>query len=76
VSPAAEASGDGEEAARQLQLLAGGVNLPHPAKAATGGEDAFFVTDARGGAAGVADGVSAWANEGIDAALYSRSLCL
>ena len=64
--------GEEEAAPQVLQLLAGGVNLPHPAKAGKGGEDAFFVTDAHGGAAGVADGVSAWANEGIDAALYSR----
>ena len=53
---------------RLMVLLAGGVNLPHPAKAETGGEDAFFVSR---GAVGVADGVSAWAREGINAALYS-----
>ena len=47
---------------------AGGVNIPHPAKADTGGEDAFFIS--RGGV-GVADGVSAWAREGVNAALYS-----
>ena len=72
-APAHAGSGsEDEEAAPQLQLLAGGVNLPHPAKEDRGGEDAFFVSDAHGGAAGVADGVSAWANEGINAALYSR----
>jgi protein phosphatase PTC7 len=60
----------GEEAA--VELLAGGVNLPHPGKAATGGEDAFFVSAAHGGGVGVADGVSSWALEGVDAALYSR----
>ena len=47
---------------------AGGVNIPHPAKADTGGEDAFFISR---GAVGVADGVSAWAREGVNAALYS-----
>ena len=30
------------------------------------------MTTAHGGAAGVADGVSAWAREGVDAALFSR----
>ena len=53
---------------RQMVMIAGGVNLPHPAKAETGGEDAFFVSR---GAVGVADGVSAWARDGINAALYS-----
>ncbi len=48
--------------------IAGGINIPHPAKAETGGEDAFFISR---GAVGVADGVSAWAREGVNAALYS-----
>lgn len=55
-----------------VELLAGGVNLPHPGKAASGGEDAFFVSAVHGGGIGVADGVSGWAQEGVDAALYSR----
>ena len=63
---------EAELAVLQLEILAGGVNLPHPAKQATGGEDAFFTSTAHGGAVGVADGVSAWSREGVDAALYSR----
>ena len=49
-------------------------------KAAKGGEDAHFVL-AEGGdgkrkhsAAGVADGVGGWAQQGVDAGLYSRQL--
>ncbi|BDA47398.1 probable protein phosphatase 2C 26 at C-terminar half [Coccomyxa sp. Obi] len=71
----AESSVDeAESAVLQLEILAGGVNLPHPAKQATGGEDAFFTSTVHGGAVGVADGVSGWSREGIDAALYSRKL--
>ncbi len=69
----AESSVDEAELALlQLGILAGGVNLPHPAKQATGGEDAFFTSTVHGGAVGVADGVSGWSREGVDAALYSR----
>ena len=59
-----------EEISRQFRssCIAGGINIPHPAKAETGGEDAFFISR---GAVGVADGVSAWAREGVNAALYS-----
>jgi hypothetical protein len=40
-----------------------------------GGEDAFFICHHLGmGAIGVADGVSGWAEEGVDPAEYSRSL--
>jgi serine/threonine protein phosphatase PrpC len=49
--------------------------IPHEAKAAKGGEDAFFVSPARGGAFGVADGVGGWASEGVDVAAYSRAIC-
>lgn len=45
-------------------------------QAATGGEDAFFLSDAFSGALGVADGVSAWAADGIDPGEYSRCLML
>ena len=41
-------------------------------QAATGGEDAFFVSDLGDGAVGVADGVSGWADDGVDPADYSR----
>ena len=41
-------------------------------QAATGGEDAFFVSDHGDGAVAVADGVSGWADDGVDPADYSR----
>lgn len=39
-----------------------------------GGEDAHFIWSGHPGAMGVADGVSAWAEDGIDAGEYSRVL--
>eukprot|EP00742_Colponemidia_sp_Colp-10_P002956 GILJ01003154.1.p1 GENE.GILJ01003154.1~~GILJ01003154.1.p1 ORF type:complete len:277 (-),score=47.54 GILJ01003154.1:182-1012(-) len=45
--------------------------IPHPEKAAKGGEDAFFASKR---ALAVADGVGGWADSGVDPALYSRSL--
>jgi hypothetical protein len=48
--------------------------LPHPEKAHYGGEDAFFVSAAGGGALGVADGVGGWAESGVNPAAYSRTL--
>lgn len=45
--------------------------IPHPAKAAKGGEDAYFVHSR---ALGVADGVGGWAGTGVDPALFSRAL--
>lgn len=50
-----------------------GVVLPHPDKAETGGEDAFFVSSHGRGAFGVADGVGGWNLEGVDPSRYSRS---
>lgn len=41
---------------------------------ATGGEDAYFISPAGHGAVGVSDGVSAWAEDGIDPGEYSRTL--
>jgi protein phosphatase PTC7 len=40
----------------------------------TGGEDAFFISQAGHGAVAVSDGVSAWAEDGIDPGEYSRTL--
>lgn len=54
-----------------MQNHAGAV-LPHPEKAETGGEDAFFVTSHGQGAFGVADGVGGWNLEGVDPSRYSR----
>jgi hypothetical protein len=59
---------------RTLSLCAGGVSLPHPSKAKTGGEDAFFVSAAGCGALGVADGVGSWSADGIDPAAYAIGL--
>jgi protein phosphatase PTC7 len=48
--------------------------IPHPDKAAKGGEDYYFIAD-DGRTVGVADGVGGWANvPGADAARYSRDL--
>jgi len=47
--------------------------IPHPAKRAKGGEDAYFISDDMK-AIGVADGVGGWGDIGVDPALYSRML--
>jgi len=47
--------------------------IPHPAKIAKGGEDAFFIDNSTG-TIGVADGVGGWEALGVDSGLYSRSL--
>lgn len=66
--------------ARALRLALFPVSRAHPDKAAKGGEDAHFVLAAeptgarRVTAAGVADGVGGWADQGVDAGLYSRAL--
>nr|GEU87488.1 probable protein phosphatase 2C 80 [Tanacetum cinerariifolium] len=58
---------------KTLKLLSGSSYLPHPDKEATGGEDAHFIcVDEQ--VIGVADGVGGWADVGINAGLYSRSL--
>lgn len=54
-----------------LRLESGASMLPHPAKVARGGEDAFFI---EGDWVGVADGVSGWAALGVNSGLYSRDL--
>ena len=81
-SSSADASSSGRA------ILSGSACMPHPLKRDSGGEDANFILlseqpksdDAerkRGrvlGVIGVADGVSAWAEEGVDAGTYSRKL--
>ncbi|CAM6088100.1 unnamed protein product [Calypogeia fissa] len=47
--------------------------IPHPDKVAKGGEDAYFISSC-GGFLGVADGVSGWAEENVDPALFSKEL--
>ncbi|XBJ27193.1 hypothetical protein VPH35_004494 [Triticum aestivum] len=59
-------------ASSTLLLTSGAAILPHPSKAATGGEDAYFIE--HNGWFGVADGVGQWSFEGINAGLYAREL--
>ena len=56
---------------RSCVLEAAAALLPHPEKAATGGEDAAFCGD---GVYGVFDGVGGWASRGVDAGAFSRQL--
>lgn len=58
----------------QLTLVAGAWMIPHVEKAEKGGEDAYFISGVGLGGVGVADGVSGWADEGIDPAEYPRKL--
>ncbi|MCI33790.1 putative protein phosphatase 2C 55-like, partial [Trifolium medium] len=58
---------------KPLKMLSGSCYLPHPAKVATGGEDAHFIC-ADEQVIGVADGVGGWANVGVDAGLFAREL--
>ena len=55
----------------EIQLESGVAVLPHPAKAATGGEDASFTRD---GCYAVFDGVGGWASKGVDSGAFSRAL--
>jgi len=48
-------------------------SIPHPAKVAKGGEDAYFLSSDMK-VIGVADGVGGWGDIGVDPALYSKSL--
>ncbi|CAM6050192.1 unnamed protein product [Sphagnum compactum] len=58
----------------ELAFVVGASVIPHPDKVEKGGEDAYFISDYGGGVLGVADGVSGWAAEDVDPALYSREL--
>jgi len=49
----------------------GCVQIPHPEKAKTGGEDAFFVSEY---AIGVADGVGSYSYHGINPGIFSKRL--
>ncbi|XP_042426271.1 uncharacterized protein LOC122014157 [Zingiber officinale] len=55
-----------------LFLSSGAAIIPHPSKASTGGEDAYFIS--LDNWFGVADGVGQWSLEGINAGLYAREL--
>ncbi|KVI03723.1 hypothetical protein Ccrd_017996 [Cynara cardunculus var. scolymus] len=58
----------------ELCIRVGTQLIPHPKKAAKGGEDAFFVSSYNGGVIAVADGVSGWAEKDVDPAQFSREL--
>ncbi|KAG1330765.1 putative protein phosphatase 2C BIPP2C1 [Cocos nucifera] len=58
--------------APSLSLSSGAAILPHPSKALTGGEDAYFVACKNW--FGIADGVGQWSLEGINAGLYAQEL--
>ena len=69
----------GPSGTTSLCLEAAAKVIPHPAKAKSGGEDAHMILPATGegailGAYAVYDGVGAWANEGVDSGLFSRTL--
>ena len=49
--------------------------IPHPEKAAKGGEDAFFASKDKK-VFGVFDGVGGWADHGVDPGKYSKQLAL
>ncbi|XP_050260397.1 probable protein phosphatase 2C 62 isoform X4 [Quercus robur] len=55
-----------------LVLYSGAALLPHPSKALTGGEDAYFVAGQNW--LGVADGVGQWSLEGMNAGQYAQEL--
>lgn len=55
-----------------LQLFSSAALLPHPSKALTGGEDAYFVACQNW--LGVADGVGQWSLEGVNPGHYAREL--
>lgn len=55
-----------------VRLVAGAHMIPHVDKVDKGGEDAYFISRVGLGGVGVADGVSGWADEGIDPAEYPR----
>lgn len=57
-----------------LRLAVAAHEIPHPAKASYGGEDAFFISQQGSTAFGVADGVGGWVNSGINPAEYSKTL--
>ncbi|KAL4452019.1 hypothetical protein ABPG75_007681 [Micractinium tetrahymenae] len=71
---ATPAAGPAAPVAPRLRLQFGVKNIPHPRKAHYGGEDAFFVSEAGGGRAGIADGVGGWQEAGINPADYSKNL--
>jgi serine/threonine protein phosphatase PrpC len=76
ITPSSRDAGDVLDAATRVELafVVGASVIPHPDKVEKGGEDAYFISDYGGGVLGVADGVSGWAAEDVNPALYSREL--
>eukprot|EP00240_Pyramimonas_obovata_P004297 CAMPEP_0118927678 /NCGR_PEP_ID=MMETSP1169-20130426/5098_1 /TAXON_ID=36882 /ORGANISM="Pyramimonas obovata, Strain CCMP722" /LENGTH=383 /DNA_ID=CAMNT_0006869497 /DNA_START=344 /DNA_END=1495 /DNA_ORIENTATION=- len=58
---------------KSILLNSGAASIPHPDKKEKGGEDSYFVA-AGGKWIGVADGVGGWAELGVDAGEYARTL--
>eukprot|EP00933_Yihiella_yeosuensis_P050666 TRINITY_DN48464_c0_g1_i1.p1 TRINITY_DN48464_c0_g1~~TRINITY_DN48464_c0_g1_i1.p1 ORF type:complete len:372 (-),score=81.96 TRINITY_DN48464_c0_g1_i1:83-1111(-) len=63
----------GSSAASPLRISFASACLPHPAKVAKGGEDAFFADPATR-SFGVADGVGGWAETGVDPGRFARRI--
>ena len=61
------------ERAAPLHIVFGAAGIPHPEKAAKGGEDAFFADD-QSNAFGVADGVGGSATDEVDPGEFSREI--
>lgn len=64
-------SNDTLRSSAPLRFSAGLHMIPHPEKAAKGGEDAAYFSEKL---LVVADGVGGWAEQGVDPARYSRAL--
>ncbi|XP_010921018.1 probable protein phosphatase 2C 26 isoform X1 [Elaeis guineensis] len=58
----------------EMSFSVGTCLIPHPEKADRGGEDAFFVSSYNGGVLAIADGVSGWAEQNVNPALFSQEL--
>lgn len=63
----------GPESSRRTNAWfnAASASIPHPEKAATGGEDASYCIKS---SVGVADGVGGWSGDGVDPSLYPKWL--
>lgn len=63
-----------EKESKPLEMIAAGHSIPHVDKVERQGEDAFFVSTARNGVIGLADGVGSWIHDGIDPSMYPKGL--
>jgi len=66
-------SADPDEGSARLRFAFAAACLPHPDKAARGGEDGYFACPERR-AFGIADGVGGWASNGVDPGEFARCL--